>query len=50
MHTKINPANPHGCNRGGFAWNYVSEGKVAQLDFDCLDGTFLSTLNDEKIR
>lgn len=50
MHTKLSPDNAQSHNRYGFAWEHVTEGGSAHLDFGCHDGTFLSTLKDKEIR
>jgi SAM-dependent methyltransferase len=49
MHTRLTPDNPHGYNRYGFAWQNVSEGGAAHLDFGCGNGTFLATLKNKGI-
>jgi len=49
MHTKLSPDNPYGLNRWGFAWEYISAGADAHLDFGCHNGKFLSALKDKKI-
>jgi len=50
MHTPIQPDNPFGCNRYGFAWQHVPEGQGAHLDFGCGDGRFLAALARKKPR
>ncbi|UCG57493.1 MAG: class I SAM-dependent methyltransferase [Phycisphaerales bacterium] len=48
MHTRITPENPHGHNRYGFAWENVSHGTDAHLDFGCYDGAFLASLRSKE--
>ena len=49
MHTRLEPDNPYGCNRYGFAWRYVPAGGAAHLDFGCGDGRFLRALRRKHI-
>lgn len=49
MHTKIEPDNPYGCDRYGFAWQYVPAGGAAHLDFGCGDGRFLVGLKNRGV-
>ncbi len=49
MHTQISSENPHSCNRYGFAWEHISPGGRAHLDFGCYDGAFLQSLGGKGI-
>ena len=44
MKTRIEPDNPFGYDRYGFAWQHVPAGGAAHLDFGCGDGRFLAAL------
>jgi len=44
MKTRIEPGNPFGYDRYGFAWQHVPAGGPAHLDFGCGDGRFLAAL------
>jgi SAM-dependent methyltransferase len=50
MHTRLEPDNPYGCNRYGFAWHHVPAGGAAHLDFGCGDGRFLKALRSKNIK
>lgn len=50
MRTKIEPGNPFGCDRYGFAWQHVPAGGSAHLDFGCGDGRFLASLAGRNVR
>jgi SAM-dependent methyltransferase len=47
MKTQIEPGNPFGGDRYGFAWQHVPAGQKAHLDFGCGDGRFLAALEDK---
>lgn len=49
MRTRLSPGNPHGPSRYGFAWEHVSAGGAAHLDFGCYDGGFLASLRTKGI-
>jgi SAM-dependent methyltransferase len=49
MRTKIKAGSPYGCDRYGFAWQYVPAGGTAHLDYGCGDGRFLVGLKDKGI-
>lgn len=49
MHTRIEPDNPCGYDRYGFAWQHVPAGGAAHLDFGCGDGRFLAALRSKGI-
>lgn len=49
MHTRLDPDNPFGCTRSGFAWERVPRDSDAHLDFGCHDGEFLSTLAGKSV-
>lgn len=48
MHTRISPDNPYRYSRWCFAWEHVSAGAGAHLDFGCNKGEFLNRLRDKK--
>ena len=50
MHTRIEPDNPCGYDRYGFAWQHVPAGGAAHLDFGCGDGRFLAALQTKGIQ
>jgi SAM-dependent methyltransferase len=44
MKTQIEPGNPFGYDRYGFAWQHIPAGQADHLDFGCGDGRFLAAL------
>lgn len=49
MRTRLSPENPHGPSRYGFAWEHVTAGAAAHLDFGCYHGAFLASLRTKRI-
>jgi SAM-dependent methyltransferase len=48
MRTRLEPDNPYGCDRFGFAWHHVRGG--AHLDYGCNDGGFLFALGLKRLQ
>jgi len=49
MRTILEPGNPFGPSRYGFAWQHIERCSLAHLDFGCGDGMFLASLANKGI-